>query len=820
MNKLNIYNDRCKLCDLCKEAKSICIPGKGVIPARVLFLGESPGDEEDKHNRVFIGRTGNLLDSILANTSIGKIPRYTSNAVKCHPLANAKPDIGTIETCVNQYLRKELRVIQPELIIALGKIAAMALLQDSKIKVTDKRQSIYYTDSPLPSGIPFIVTYHPAATFHQPELLEDIVSDFDWAMELLENGIVKKKKEKRKYIYVSSIYTIPHIEEDIKWIDLDTETTGKDFFLPNKEILSIQISITPGTGYYLDWNDQVKNELKAFLKARPNIRINGYNVKHDLKGLRVLGGIRFEGRVNDSCNDVHLWNENMLGKKDLDSAAKEVLGEKGHKEELKKMIEDYVKTHKKPKERIKDARERLYGRAFKALPLEVRVNYGCGDADKCGRIRRALRPRLKELGLLPLQKLMNNMVHVYTDMECNGVKIDESVVDQMDIVYTNKINRLINRLDNIAPYKLNHNSAQQLAKLIFSEWKLVGHEVKIGKKRTRWTTAKENLQLMMQDDIGNEPREYLEKLLEFKKIRKLHSTYIKGLPRFLRDGYIHANWNMTGTDSGRTSCNDPNLQQIPRDGEIKRIFRSRYKNGLILGFDCSQGELRIAAHVANEPTLIKLFNSGVADIHKASAAELLSIDLLEVTDDQRYCAKQCNFAKLFGSGVKTIAQEMQKYGISYNDALHFVRAWEKKFSGWKRHVERRERDIIDNNYIRNLFGRYRNLFILDADSDEGRKQLRIGINAEIQGSLSDFNKLCGYRIWKRTKGLGLFILEVHDQWLMDVRSEKYIPEIVGIVKEEYEQCDTSEFGFKFKVPMLVDNKVGPNWKDMEEWKNG
>lgn len=814
---LNLYNNKCKLCPLYKDARSVCVPGRGKIPARVLFLGESPGEEEDKNNEVFVGRTGDLLTSILANTSIGSINYYITNAVKCHPLANAKPDIGIIETCSQKYLRQELKIIKPELIICLGKIAAMALLQDTKIKVGEKRETIFYTDKPLYTGIPFIVTYHPAATFHQPELLEDIVKDFEWAMELLEKGIVKKKKTSKKYQYIESIGDIPGIEEDIKWIDLDSETTGKDFFLPKKEILSIQISIDPNTGYYLDWNDKVKNELRAFLKVKSGIGINGYNVKHDLKALRILGGIRFEGRVNDACNDVHLWNENLLGKKDLDSAAKEILGEKGHKEELKKLIEAYVKTHKRHKERIRDARERLYGRAFKALPLDIRVRYGCGDADKCGQIRRVLRPKLKELGLLPLQKLMNNMVHVYTDMECNGVKIDESIVDQMDIVYTNKINKLRDRLDSIAPWKMNHNSPQQLAELIFRKWKLEGHEVKTGKKRTKWTTAKENLQLMIQDDIDPEHREYLEKILEFKKLGKLHGTYIRGLPRFLRDGYIHANWNMTGADSGRTSCNDPNLQQIPRDGELKQIFRSRWKNGLLVGFDCSQGELRIAAHVANEQTLIRLFNSGVADIHRASAAELLDVDMSEVTEDQRYGAKQCNFAKLFGSGIKTIAQEMIKHGISYNDAVRFVKSWEKQFSGWGRHVKRRERDIIDNNYIRNLFGRYRNLFILDPESDEGRKQLRIGINAEIQGSLSDFNKLCGHRIWKRTKGLGLFILEVHDQWLMDVRHEKYLPEIVGIVKEEYEQCDTSEFGFKFKVPMLVDVKVGPNWKEMEKW---
>src|SRR5437870_914989 len=344
-------------------------------------------------------------------------------------------------------------------------------------------------------------------------------------------------------------------------------------------------------------------------------------------------------KLNDTIQNIHMLDENFPNKS-LDVVATSFTELKGHKHQFTKLINEYVKTHKRTKEPIRLARSRLWGKAYKSIPLSIRIKYGCGDADATGRLRRRFRKQLKLDNIIPLHNLMMETTKLFVDIECNGIKVNEKLIPELDKEYRNQIYGLEESLQELSGKIMNHKGPLQVRQLLYGDWKLSPHEIRMGKKRVRYSTGKHALELLLKDDLEDIQRSYIKNLLEYRKVTKLHGTYIEGLPRFLRDGFIHATWNLIGADTGRSSCNDPNLQQVPRTGPIKGLFISRYKHGVLMQIDVKQGEPRLAAHISNEPTLIKIFNNDKEDIYRSIAAEVLHKQVGEITEEERYKCKQ------------------------------------------------------------------------------------------------------------------------------------------------------------------------------------
>jgi DNA polymerase-1 len=791
--------------------------GKGPAPSRLMFIGEAPGEEEDRLGEPFVGKTGKLLDSILVNREIDRATVYITNIAKCRPPFNSKPPVDWLEICSSTYLAQEIKLVQPELIVCLGGLSAKTLLQDHNVNIAMVRNRLHYTHWPLPSGIPFIVTYHPAATFHKPETLANIIDDLDWAKRLLA-GELPKPDRKLDYKIIQSIRDIPEIKTS--WISVDLETDGLDPFA-GKDIFSVQISTAEGNGYYLDWNGRVAKEVEMLLNG---YNLNNHNIKYDLKWLRSKG-IRFNGKINDTIQNVHLLDENMYSKS-LDVVATTFTPLKRHKKQFRSLMNLYFKTHKKKKEPIAQARVRLEKQAFYSISPRIRMKYGCGDADATGRLRTVFRPKLKEAGLIPLHNLMMDVTKLFVEVECNGIKVDMDYLKILEDKYSKGLVKIRSRMDKIVP-NLNPGSWKQLRALIYGKWKCEPHEVRVGKKKVRYSTGKDAIELILQDDIDDNVRTYLTRLLKFRQNDKMYGTFIKGMPRYLRNGnLIHAEWNMVGTDTGRFSCSNPNLQQLPRKGPIKGLFISRFRKGLVGAIDVSQGELRWGACIANEPHMIELFNQpGDVDIHRSMASLLLGIPESQINEDQRFNVKTVNFLIFYGGGARTMAQSMK--GVTQQQAIDFIRRWHEEFPRIKEHFREVEAFVMANQFVRNPFGRYRHLLILDPSTDDGRTQIRQAINSPIQGGLSDYNKVCGVMLWRRLQKEGLdkkclIIGETHDEWKLDFKDEKTVSRVYPIIKEVFEHDSLEhiqkEFGFKLKVPMRVEVKVGYNLYEMESYQ--
>lgn len=781
-----LRNPNCELCLLHKTAKTVCLIGDGPYPADLMLVGEAPGDREDSPNirKPFQGRSGHLLDSLLETLGLQRSKIYISNAVHCRPPENDKPSISQIRICSDAYLSKEVQFVKPKLIIALGQIAAQGLLGE-KVAVGSARNRVWkerFRDTPT------IVTYHPAAALRNDYLVEPLVKDFEWALEVL-NG--KDKKEELKYIQIQSVKEIPDLHQ-AKWLSLDLETEGFDPFLPNRSIISCQLSIKPRQAYYLRWNPKVAAEVKELAEQR-TLNKTGHNInKFDRNWLRAAG-IKLRGRVHDTLIGIHLLDENFPDKS-LDVVASEFTDLKSHKDELKQF-----------KRRNKHLE-------FKDYPLDIMIPYGCGDADASLRLKDVQIPKLKEQNLMPLFNMQMQAMRMFADVEWGGAKIDVKLIDELSDKYEERIINLDRLLKGV-----NSKSAKQVAGILYKDWKLPA--VGLPTKKSKWkpvaNTAEKTLLKLLELGLDKEQELFILRILRSRELRTQLSTYLLGLGDYIRPGnFIHPNFLLHGTDTGRYSCRNPNLQNIPREGEIKRLFISRYgSEGIILSIDVSQGELRIAAHRSGEPTLLAAFRSSGHDIHTETAARVLGIPPERVTKQQRKAAKTVNFGILYGGGVSKMAYEMK---TSEQEAAKFIRAWKNTFSEWEPYVRQVHKEVLRRGYVVSDFGRRRRLSINDPESEFGKEALRQAVNAPIQGGLHDYTVLCGLELRKRLKEEHIqrvhFFTETHDSWSIDTLQEN-VSKIIPLAVDVFKNPDTSAFGFEFKVPMDIEISGGPNWLD-------
>jgi len=797
-----LRNKDCKLCPLHESAKHVCLIGDGKWPADLMMVGEAPGDREDRFaHKPFAGAAGKRLDSILEVFDLPRDELFLSNGVKCRPPSNRDPAWKELQICSGNYLRREIKKVRPKLIVALGRFAAMSLLnQRANIAVGKMRGKIWYTSLPLPPNIPVVITYHPAATFREESRLDLIVSDFEWITELLKNP---HEIDKQPDVDYKQLFEIPEDVWDAKYLAVDLETDGLDPFLGRK-IISIQISTKPGMGYYFRWNGKIREQVMELLSDSSKVFIF-HNHKYDGQWLR-MHGIPIKGRIIDTMIAAHLSDEN-LPSKELDVLSSTFTPLKGHKDEMK----EYIKTH--------DCR-------WDEVPLSIAVPYGCGDTDATFRLKKFFIPRLKKEGIMPLFRMQMVASEMYMDIEKSGFKVDTSLSDKLAIKFEKiekKSERTINKL---LGYELNPRSSPQVCKLIYDDW---GYPP-LGKKsaKTQWkpgrSSDKDSLNKLLEMEENQKRRDVIRGVLTAREVRKLGSTFVLGISDFLHEGdFIHPRFKLHGTVTGRPSCSDPPMQQIPRGDTglskwIKRQFVSRYgRDGVILSVDLSQAELRWFSHLSQEPTMLAAFRAGTGDFHRSTASQVLGKHIDDVTKGERKKAKTVNFGILYGSAAGKQAEVM---GVSIKEAQEFINMWNDTFPGVQPYMRKVKKFIIQKGYMPTLFGRRRRVPISDPTSQAGRASLREGFNSHIQGAIGDYTVLCGIESWNGLfKNLashdeGHIIGTVHDQVLYDIKL-KHVDSVAPFLIDIFENPDLSDFGIELSLPMKAELSIGYNWFEQE-----
>jgi len=427
------------------------------------------------------------------------------------------------------------------------------------------------------------------------------------------------------------------------------------------------------------------------------------------------------------------------------------------------------------------------------------------SAELVTRLRVALSARLDADGLRPLfDDIEMPVASILAVMEAAGINIDGEALKTISKEFAEQMSGLERECYQLAGREFNLNSPNQLREVLFNDLKLSAKGLK--KTKSGFSTDADTLEKLAA--VHPMPR----KLLEYRTISKLKSTYADSLSEVIHSGTgrIHTTWNQAQVPTGRVSSHDPNLQNIPTRSEEGRRIRRAFipaEGSLFVSADYSQIDLRVLAHLSGDKTLVDAFNRG-EDIHVRTATEVLGVTPDQVDVAGRRLAKVINFGIIYGMGPNRLAGEL---GIALAEASDYIKRYFERLPGVRAWLDETVRNARETGYVTTMYGRRRYLPELNAPPGGARAQAeRIAINTPIQGTAADLIKLAMIRLDRVLRGRKLearMILQVHDELLLEARKDLW-KEAGELAKREMEGVA------ELKIPLKVELKAGPNWAEM------
>jgi DNA polymerase-1 len=770
---MQLINDRIKMYNLRRSGQSSdvqIIGPDGVVEK----LGVPPDQVID-----FMGLMGDSSDNVPGVPGVG--PKTAKELLKSY---------GSMENVLDN-----CRSVK-------GKSISQSLSENREQAILSKMLVTIRTDVPLDLSIPDLKIQeidkeNVISIFKELEFTRFLreVSDF---VETEENPLP------RHYRTVKTVSDLNRLVVELKKVSmfaLDLETTSLDPLLA--DIVGISFSWEEGEAVYVPIRfpggrydgdlielsetaraSTVLDKLKPVFQD-PCINKCGQNIKYDMLVFRHhqidLKGVDF-----DSMIAAYLINPTarQFG---IDALALEYFNVK--KIQTKDLIG-------KGKNQISMAQ----------VKLERVAEYACEDADVAYRLRGVLEPKLKENEVSQLFKEVEiPLVSVLVEMEENGVALDIELLANMSANMENQLGYIRDEIYEIAGEQFNINSTQQLGKVLFEKLKV--HEL-LGIRRAKRTKTGYATDVKVLESLSVHPLP--RKLLDYRKLMKLKSTYADALPRMVNPvtHRVHASFNQTITATGRLSSSNPNLQNIPvrtdSGKEIRRAFVPGIEGSVLLSADYSQIELRIMAHLSGDKTLIGSFKKG-EDVHLRTASEIFSIPEHEVTTDLRRRAKTINFGIMYGMGVFGLAQRL---GISMEEARNFISAYFARYPEVNEFISKTIAQAYKDGYVTTLLNRRRYLPELKSENRNIREfGERTAINTPIQGTAADLIKVAMIRIAENFRNGGWkakMILQIHDELVFEVPEDE-ADRLSRMV------CQEMEGAIALRVPVKVDIGVGRSW---------
>jgi DNA polymerase-1 len=441
------------------------------------------------------------------------------------------------------------------------------------------------------------------------------------------------------------------------------------------------------------------------------------------------------------------------------------------------------------------------------IPIEKVTPYAAADVDMTLRLADTVEKPLQEnddFGQI-LQTLELPLIYVLKDMELAGIKLDTAALRLMSNQMARRLGQLEQEIHQVAGIEFNINSTQQLSDVLFGKLGLPTQGLKKTKSGHYSTAANVLESLRGQHEI-------MELILEQRTLAKLKNTYVDALPALVNphSGRVHTNYNQIGVSTGRLSSNNPNLQNIPirttQGREIRRAFIAEPGHRLIAA-DYSQVELRILAHIAEDPGLLQAFGND-EDIHTATAAAVLDISQDQIDKYQRRIAKTVNFGLIYGQTAFGLAQTT---GMSRDEARQFIDTYFKKYPGVRQYIADTKKMAAEQGYVATLYGRRRDFsHLANLTGPQRARAEREAINMPIQGTAADIMKQAMITLHDELKKRNLqtqMLLQVHDELVLEA-PEAEVDEAVQLTR------DMMAGAYELRVPLKVDIEVGQNWLDM------
>ncbi|QWD17559.1 DNA polymerase I [Polynucleobacter paneuropaeus] len=569
---------------------------------------------------------------------------------------------------------------------------------------------------------------------------------------------------------------------------VDTETTSLDALAA--QLVGISLSVTSGEACYIPVGhlnapeqlkrDDVLDRLKPWLESKTHYKV-GQNLKYDAH-IFANYGITLQGVEFDTLLESYVLESHMSH--NMDSLADRHLGMKTIK---------YEEVCGKGVHQI----------GFDQVDLQTATEYAAEDADITLRLHLALWPQIQaNPGLLYIyEKIEMPAMRVLGIMERNGIRIDSALLAKQGQEIGKRLLALEGEIHQLAGQPFNIQSPKQIAEILFGQL-----ELPVIKKTPSGSpsTDEEVLQKLAED------YPLPARILDYRSLAKLMSTYIEKLPRMAdpQTGRVHTNFSQAVAVTGRLASSEPNLQNIPVRTEEGRRIREAFipaPGCKLLSADYSQIELRIMAHIAEDANLLEAFATG-KDVHQATAAEIFGIPLAEVSSEQRRYAKVINFGLIYGMSAFGLAGNL---GIERGAAQNYIAKYFERYPGVAQYMERTRLEARDRGYVETVFGR--RLWLPEIKSNGPRRQgaERAAINAPMQGTAADLIKLAMIAVenWIEKEQLKTkMLLQVHDELVFDVpldEIELLQAKLPGLM------CQVAQL----KVPLVVSIGVGDNWEE-------
>jgi DNA polymerase-1 len=438
---------------------------------------------------------------------------------------------------------------------------------------------------------------------------------------------------------------------------------------------------------------------------------------------------------------------------------------------------------------------------YDQVPVECARDYSCEDADITWQLRTVFEPQLESLQLSPLfRDVEMPLVRVLAEMEWNGVAIDVPWFRTLKERFERERRRVEQEIYAEAGQEFNINSNPKLREILFDALKLPVL------KRTPTGPSTDASVLQQLADAGHTLPSLL---MEYRELSKLESTYIDALPAYVnpRTGRLHTSFSQTVAATGRLSSSDPNLQNIPIRRELGRDIRRGFiprKGWLLIAADYSQIELRLLAHLSDDPAFVQAFQTG-GDIHRQTAALIFDVPVESVTAEMRARAKTINFATIYGQGPHALSQQLK---IAHAEARAFIDRYFERFSRVRAYLDSMVEFAREHGYVQTIFGRRRYIPELrDRNFNVRAFGERTAANSPIQGSAADLIKIAMIRIDAALRARELssrMLLQVHDELVFEVPVPER-DELTALVKHEMEHAA------QLSVPLVVDLGEGGNW---------
>jgi DNA polymerase I len=635
-----------------------------------------------------------------------------------------------------------------------------------------------------------------AFTLAEPdrEALTELFKECEFYKLLQEFSIdTKNRAESAGYLVVlteSDLDELVAALEQSERFAFDTETTSLDAM--RADLVGLSFAVTAGEAWYVPVGhhylgmpeqlplDRVLEAVRPLLTSPRQLKI-GQNLKYDILVL-ARAGVEVSGPIYDTMLASYLANP-ATRSHGMDNLAAELLN-----------------YHTISYSEVAGSGKKQIG--FEEVEVEKATTYAAEDADITLRLYEKLVPMVTEQhqdGLL--NDVEMPLLQILAGMERAGIRINPEFLGSLSADMEKKLAVLEAEIHQLAGGPFNIGSPKQLGEVLFENLGLP----KGKKTKTGWSTDVEVLNKLAED------HEIAAKILDYRSLMKLKGTYTDALPKLIHPetGRIHTSFNQAVTATGRLSSSDPNLQNIPIRTEEGRRIREGFipSDGcVLLSADYSQVELRILAHMADEPALKEAFARG-EDIHRSTASEVLGLFPEMVTDEQRRAAKAINFGVVYGISAFGLAKQL---GINRREAQQFIDTYFERYPGIRTFMDACIAEAREKMYVTTLLGR--RCAIPEINSKNGAVRgyaERNAINYPVQGSAADIIKVAMVKIAARLAEEGLqarMLLQVHDELVFDVPQAE-LEKVSALVKSEMQGA------VDLSVPLLVEVGSGRNWRE-------